>query len=115
MTVCFRSGWFLLLNVSWERSSVNSWLEVKRTGGTDLLSTFTLTLTDPEVELTDDRSQLTFSNKNQPDLKQTVILVLHEAEVTDLAISERIAFFHIHGDGFGGQVQCRAACVLGRG
>lgn len=68
--------------------SLNSWLEVKRTGGTDLLSTFTLTLTDPEVELTDDRSQLTFSNKNQPDLKQTVILVLHEAEVTDLAISD---------------------------
>lgn len=68
--------------------SLNSWLKVERTGGTDLLSIFTLTLTDPEVKLTDNRAQLTFSNKNQPDLKQTVILVLHEAEVTDLAISD---------------------------
>lgn len=68
--------------------SVSSWLDVKRTGGTELLSTFTLTLTDPDVKLTDDRAELTFVNKNQPDLKQTVVLVLHEAEVTDLAISD---------------------------
>lgn len=67
---------------------ISSWLDVKRTGGTELLSTFTLTLTDPDVKLTDDRAELTFINKNQPDLKQTVVLVLHEAEVTDIAISD---------------------------
>lgn len=71
-----------------DNQSLSSWLDVKRTGGTDLLSTFTLTLTDPDVKLTDDRAQLIFSNKSQPDLKQTVTLVLHEAEVTDISISD---------------------------
>lgn len=71
-----------------DNQQLSSWLDVKRTGGTDLLSTFTLTLTDPDVKLTDDRAQLIFSNKSQPDLKQTVTLVLHEAEVTDISISD---------------------------
>ena len=67
---------------------LNAWLKVERTGGTEQASIFTLTLTDPDVVLTDDRAILTFSNKEQPELKQEITLLLHEAGVTDLAISD---------------------------
>ena len=68
--------------------NLDSWLEVKQTGGTEQVSIFTLTLTDPDIKLTDDRAKLVFSNKDRPDLQQPVTLVLHEAEVTDIAISD---------------------------
>lgn len=70
------------------QDDLSSWLKVERTGGTDQVSVFTLTMIDPEVVLTDDRATLVFVNKDQPDLKQPVTLVLHEAEVTDIAISD---------------------------
>jgi len=68
--------------------NLNSWLEVKQTAGTDQVAIYTLTLTDPGVVLPDDRAELVFSNRLQPDLQQTITLQLHEAEVTDLAISD---------------------------
>ena len=78
--------------------ALNSWLKVERTGGTEQLSVFTLTMTNPDVVLTDDRAILTFVNKDQPDLKQDVILVLHEAEVTNLAISDHSGLSALDAD-----------------
>lgn len=71
-----------------EVTNVPDWLQVERTSGTEFQSTFTLTLLDPDVVVTDDKATLTLRNKQQPDLEQPVTVLLHEAEVTDLAISD---------------------------
>lgn len=71
-----------------EVTNVPDWLQVERTSGTEFQSIFTLTLLDPDIVVADDKVVLTLRNKQQPDLEQPVTVLLHEAEVTDLAISD---------------------------
>lgn len=71
-----------------EVTDVPDWLKVERTSSSEFQSVFTLTLLDPDIVVADDKVVLTLRNKQQPDLEQPVTVLLHEAEVTDLAISD---------------------------